>query len=563
MATVSSSTSTTTTSSTSSSSYTYSTSSDIDWEALVDVAVAAKEVPADTLEAKIEENEVKIAAYEEMQSLLQAITDAAETIRGTTDTLTTQDDIFSIREAYLTANGDVDAESAVVVTVEDGTDTGSYDLQILQLATVQKVASSDYTDSSSELSLAGTISVGLEDMESVEIEITEDMSLAEIAEAINDESETTGVQATVVKVSDTSYRLILSGTETGQEIAFTSVSGDDIGAELGITDTDGAFANELQAAQEAIIELDGVQITRSSNTIDDVIDGVSFTIYQTTGEDDSITVEVSADLTSIKEAIVALVDAYNAYREWAITQQEVSSAGGASDDATLFADSTLRSANSAIASALSTMIDSESMALLGLSYDSSNYLELDETTLNEALLDDLDSLENLLMFQFDSSSDDLVLLSRNDSMPSELTLDIQVDADGNITSVSVNGDSSLFTIDGTRIKGAEGSDYEGMTLVFTGTKSQTVTFTTSTGLVERLFNAVDLYANEDDGLITDLVDSLTEKNEDYQEQADDIISRAETYRETLTARYAAYQAAIEEAQSTLDYLEALLDSGDD
>jgi flagellar hook-associated protein 2 len=529
----------------------------------VDVAVAAKEVPADTLEAKIEENEVKIAAYEEMQSLLQAITDAAETIRGTTDTLTTQDDIFSIREAYLTANGDVDAESAVVVTVEDGTDTGSYDLQILQLATVQKVASSDYTDSSSELSLAGTISVGLEDMESVEIEITEDMSLAEIAEAINDESETTGVQATVVKVSDTSYRLILSGTETGQEIAFTSVSGDDIGAELGITDTDGAFANELQAAQEAIIELDGVEITRSSNTIDDVIDGVSFTIYQTTGEDDSITVEVSADLTSIKEAIVALVDAYNAYREWAITQQEVSSAGGASDDATLFADSTLRSANSAIASALSTMIDSESMALLGLSYDSSNYLELDETTLNEALLNDLDTLENLLMFQFESSSDDLVLLSRNDSMPSELTLDIQVDEDGNITSVSVNGDSSLFTIDGTRIKGAEGTDYEGMTLVFTGTESQTVTITTSSGLVENLFNAVDLYANADEGLIEDLITSLTEKNEDYQDRADDIISRAETYRETLTARYAAYQAAIEEAQSTLDYLAALLDSGDD
>ncbi|WP_186391551.1 MULTISPECIES: flagellar filament capping protein FliD [unclassified Pannonibacter] len=560
MATVSSTTSTTTTA----SSYTYSSSTDIDWSALVEVAVAAKTAPADAIDVKIEANEVKIAAYEEMQSLLQAITSAADAMRGTTNSIVTKDDVFSLREAYLTSSSSsVTASSAVVVTAENGAQTGTYDLQILQLATTQKVASSDFSSRSSDLELSGTFSIGLEGMESVEITVTEDMSLSEIASAINAESATTGVQASVVKVTESTYRLVLSGTETGKEISLESISGDDIGQALGLTDSDGAFASEIQAAKQAIISLDGIEITRSTNTIDDVLDGISFTIYQTTGSDATISVEIANDLTSIKDAIVALVDAYNAYREWALTQQEVSSSGGASADATLFGDSTLRSANNAVASALSTMIDSSSMALLGLSYDTSNYLVLNETTLNSVLLNDLDALENILMFQFESSSEDLVLLSRNSSMPSELTLDIQVDSDGNITSVSVNGDTSLFTVSDTRIKGAEGTIYEGMTLVFTGSTSQTVTIQTSSGIVEKLYNSVDLYSNSSSGLVSGLIDNLTEKNEDYSTRAADIRSRAETYRTNLTNRYASYQAAIEAANSTLLYLEALLNSGDD
>ncbi len=560
MATVSSTTSTTTTA----SSYTYSSSTDIDWSALVEVAVAAKTAPADAIDVKIAANEVKIAAYEEMQSLLQAITSAADAMRGTTNSIVTKDDVFSLREAYLTSSSSsVTASSAVVVTAENGAQTGTYDLQILQLATTQKVASSDFSSRSSDLELSGTFSIGLEGMESVEITVTEDMSLSEIASAINAESATTGVQASVVKVTESTYRLVLSGTETGKEISLESISGDDIGQALGLTDSDGAFASEIQAAKQAIISLDGIEITRSTNTIDDVLDGISFTIYQTTGSDATISVEIANDLTSIKDAIVALVDAYNAYREWALTQQAVSSSGGAAADATLFGDSTLRSANNAVASALSTMIDSSSMALLGLSYDTSNYLVLNETTLNSVLLNDLEALENILMFQFESSSEDLVLLSRNSSMPSELTLDIQVDSDGNITSVSVNGDTSLFTVSDTRIKGAEGTIYEGMTLVFTGSTSQTVTIQTSSGIVEKLYNSVDLYSNSSSGLVSGLIDSLTEKNEDYSTRAADIRSRAETYRTNLTNRYASYQAAIEAANSTLLYLEALLNSGDD
>ncbi|PTW59336.1 flagellar hook-associated protein 2 [Breoghania corrubedonensis] len=551
-------------SSTSATSYTYSSNAaDIDWDALIEVAVAAKTAPADAIDVKITENETKIAAYEEMQDLLQGINDAATALRGSTGSTLDDDDVFADREAYLTSVGDVDAESAVVVTVDDDTDIGTYDLQILQLATVEKLSSAEYESNSEELGLAGSLTIALEDGEAVEFDITEDMSLAEIASTINGQSDTTGVQATVLKVSDDSYQLILSGTETGQEIVMSAGDGTDIAQALGITDENGDFANEIQAAQDAIITLDGITITRSSNTIDDVLDGVTFNLYQETGEDASISVEVSSDVTAIKEAIIALVDAYNAYREWAITQQEVSTSGTASDEATLFADSTLRSTNSSISDDLSTMIDSDSMALLGLSYDENNYLEYDESTLNAALLDDLDTVESLLTFKMDSSSNDIMLLRRNTSMPSELSLDITVDEDGTLTGVSVDGDTSLFTVDGSRIIGAEGSEYEGITLVFTGDESQTVDLTFSSGIAEQLFVTTDDVADEDDSILTDMIESLNDTNEDLEEKADDIRDRADTYEDMLTDRYAAYQAAIEEAESSLDYIEAILNLGND
>lgn len=560
--TTTSSTSSTTTSSTS-STYTYSSSSsDVDWDALVELAVSAKTQKADSIDVKIEDNELKIAAYQEMQSLLQDLVSVAEDIRGTANSLTANDDIFSLRDAYLTGTGGVDAESAVVVTAENGTETGTYDLQILQLATTQKVAGSAYAESTSELGLSGTFSLGLNDMEIVEFEVTADMTLDEVAELINKDNDTTGVSATVLQVSEGNHRLVLSGTQTGQEITMTSVSGDDIGNALGLTETDGSFTDELQAAQDAIITLDGIEITRSTNSIDDVIDGVSFSLYQETGSDASISVEIASDLTSIKDSITNLVEAYNAYREWAITQQEIASGGGAADGAILFGDSTLRNANSDLSDALSTIIDNDSMALLGLSYDNSNYLELDEDTLNDALLNDLDAVENLLAFQMDSSSTNIALLSRNGSMPESLTLDIQVDSDGKVLSASVDGDDSLFTISGSRIKGAEGSIYEGVTFVFTGNSSETIDLSFSTGLVETLFNEIDAYSNSDDGVLTDLITSITETNDDLQEEADDIRSRAEVYQDNLTARYSEYQAAIEEAQSMLDYLDAISNSGD-
>ncbi len=566
MATVSSSTSASTTTYTSATSTSATTdTSDIDWNALIEVAVQAKLSKADTIDLKITANEAKIAAYQELQSLLSDVADAADALRAVSGTSNSGTDVFLDRAAYLTANGDVDASAALSATVEDGSDVGSYDIQILQLAKAHKIAGSTQASKSEDLGLSGVMSLGVVDGEAVEVTITDTMSLADIADAINAESEETGVQATVLRVSDSSYRLVLSGVETGETIAANAVAGDNVLAALGLTDSDGAFADVLQEAQDAILTLDGITVTRSSNNIDDLLDGVTLHLYQTTQDDPdtdsdvSITLEVGADVSSAKEAIQALVDAYNAFRDFVATQQTLASDGTVAEDAVLFGDGTMRSATLSVYSALTATIDDESMALIGLSFDSDGTLVVDEDTLDNALLDDLDTVKALLSFQMDASSSQLKLLSRGTSVPANFTLDISVDSSGAPTAASVGGDSSLFTVSGTRIIGAEGSIYEGYTFVFTGSSAQSIDVSLKTGIAELLYNAADPVADGTDGAIQTLIDNLGEVDDDLQTKSDSIRSAAETYRTNLSARYARYQAAIAAAESTQDYLTALID----
>jgi flagellar hook-associated protein 2 len=557
-------TATSTTTSTSDSSSTSSTTTDlastdvssIDWDAIIEASYQAKLAKADTLETKITANEAKIAAYEEAQTLLSTLMDTAQALRAPTGTIDSADDVFLSRTAYLTAVGSVDTDSTVSVTADDGAATGSFDLTISQLAKAHKVASSTFTSSSDDLGLSGDFSLGIEGGDSVTITVDSSMSLADIASAINETSDDTGVQASVLKVSSTEYELILSSVETGETIVVADDDG--VLADLGVVDDAAAWSDELQAAQDAIFTIDGVTITRSTNDVDDAIDGVTLHLYSTTEDDASITVEVGENLSDIKDAIIAFVDAYNAYREWALTQQETATGGGASDDAVLFGDGTIRGINIDVAAALNFSLDDSSLRTLGISFDENNYLVYDEDTLDDQLLADVDSIEALFAYSFSSSSSDLRLLARGTGAPTTFTLDITVDADGDISGVSVDGDDSLFTWDGARIKGATGTIYEGYTFVFTGDTSQTVTITQTTGIAEQLYNVTEAAANTSDGSLETLMETLTEQDDDYQEQIDDIESRATTFKENLTARYAKIQAAISEAQSTLDYLEALL-----
>ena len=556
----SSTTSTTEASTTTASDYASSEVSSIDWDGLIEELYDAKLAAADTYETKITTNESKISAYEEASDLLETLQDAASSLRAATDSTGSDTDVFLEREAYLTGVGGADADSTLTISADSGADTGTYSITVSQLAAAQKVASGDYSSSSSALSLSGSFTIGTEDGDSVTVAVTTDMSLADIASAINEESDTSGVKATMLQVSDSSYELILTTTDTGESISVTDSDG--VLQSLGVLDDSGDFADELQASQQAIFTVDGVTVTRSSNEIDDVIDGLTLYLTGTTDDDESITVEIAQNLTDIQSAVSTFVDAYNAYREWALTQQETSSSGGASTDAVLFGDSTIRTINQQIASALTFSLDDVSMSTIGLSFDENNNLELDDDTLTEVLNSDPDIIQQLFSYSYESSSSDLGILYRGTNAPSSFTLGITVDSEGDISSVTVGGKTGLFTVTGTGhgIKGVEGTIYEGYTFVYSSTTSQSITVTQSSGIAEQLYNITDAAVNDDDGSIPNVVSSLEDKNDEYQDQIDTITDRAETYKDNLTTRYANIQADISTAQSTLSYLEALLAS---
>ena len=130
-------------------------------------------------------------------------------------------------------------------------------------------------------------------------------------DAINSATDNPGVTATILNVSDTDQRLILTADESGYEdrvqvgfagaisaatFNFANVNQDSLGATItDLTQLDAAYS------------IDGFALTSASNNISTVIDGLNIELK---GEG-AATLNVSRDTAAIEESAQAFVDAYN------------------------------------------------------------------------------------------------------------------------------------------------------------------------------------------------------------------------------------------------------------
>ncbi|MDX3972239.1 MAG: flagellar filament capping protein FliD [Bradyrhizobium sp.] len=535
-------------------------SSSIDWSALIQAAVDAKTAQADTISTTITNNEAKISAYQTLQSDLKTLySGLASLSTAVVNSLSTS--AFATRAASIGSTGDVSASSALSMSIKNGAAIGDHTLTISQIATAQKVSGASQSSQTDELGYSGTFSIGLEGGATSDITVTSTMSLQDVVDAINAQTSTTNVQASIVQVSSTSFQMVLTGTADAADIIYSSTSGDDIMNELGVTDSSGSFTNVIQEAQSAEFTLDGISMTRDTNDITDVLSGVTFSLLQATPDGTSLNISIETDTSQIQSALETFVTNYNAFRDEVIAQQTTATDGTADSSAVLFGDGTMRNIMDALQNALNSTVGGMTMADLGLSFNEKNELELDTSTLSEILSTNLSGVTELLSAQTTTSSSQLSVVNTGTS-PQSFTLELTVDSDGNLSSASVGGDSSLFTVSGTTIIGASGSIYAGMAFTYSGSTSQSITVTSTTGIASQIYQIAKDYSSSTGALQTQIT-SLTTRDDELQQKVDDINSAAATLQSQLQTQYAKYQAAIESANSTLDYLKALLNNSSD
>lgn len=557
MTSVSSSTSSTSSSAASVTTSGTTNSSSIDWTALIQSAVDAKTAQATTISTTITNNEAKITAYQTLQSDLKTLYSGLASL-STAVVNSLSSSAFATRAASVSSTGDVSASSALSMTIKSGAAVGDHTLTISQLATAQKVAGTSQSSQTDELGYSGTFSIGLEGGSTADISVTSTMSLQDIVDTINAQTSTTNVQASIVQVSSGSYEMVLTGTEDAADISYSSTSGDDILNKLGVTDSSGSFADVLQEAQAAEFTLDGIAMSRDTNDISDVLSGVTFSLLQETPDGATLNISIETDTSQIESTLETFVTNYNAFRDEVIAQQATDTDGTASSSAVLFGDGTMREIMDQLQAALNSTVGGLTMADLGLSFNENNELELDTSTLSDILSTNLSGVTTLLSAQTTTSSSQLSVVNTGTS-PQSFTLDLTVDSSGNLSSASVGGDSSLFTVSGTTIIGASGSIYAGMAFTYSGSTSQSITVTSTSGLATQLYQIAKNYSSSTGALQTQIT-SLTTRDGELQQKVDDINSAASTLQSQLETQYAKYQAAIESANSTLDYLKALLNS---
>ncbi|MBY6070760.1 flagellar filament capping protein FliD [Marinobacter salsuginis] len=271
---------------------------------LVDQLVQAERGPTENrLTQKTEQTQALISAYGQLRS---AITELRLPMRQ----LSAPDNLkaFSANSSNEDIAVSVDSTNA---------SRGTYSVEVTSLAGAQALASRDvFADRDSTSVGQGTLTLKVGDKTTnLTIDSSND-TLQGLANAINDSG--SGVSAGVIDTGS-GFQLVLSADETGTANSVSiSVSGDNVGTE---TDNQGlsrfAFNSgmdadsglkETIAATDAVMKINGVEVTRSTNSFEDVIDGLTFDI---SGTGTSI-VKVEQDFGAVADRVQGFVSNFNA-----------------------------------------------------------------------------------------------------------------------------------------------------------------------------------------------------------------------------------------------------------
>lgn len=266
-----------------------------------------------------------------------------------------------------------------------------------------------------------------------------------------------------------------TSTDTLQDLATAITAGitdvtatvvtDGAGVRLEITAVAGTSITE-SGGGTAITDL-GIdnkrrEITRTSNTIDDLFNGVTLSLFQAE-KGTKITLDIEQDLSALKTEIGTFVEAYNGLRQIINAHRQINETTGEADDESgvLFSSSALAEITSQLsnvfgAGAQGVSADYQVLSQIGVNFVDINQtdpllaetLEIDEGALDKALLNNADEVRRLFAFDFTTDDPRVSLLSFSSATTYDAagyTLNIQPASGDNLLQYSEQADNAYWT----------------------------------------------------------------------------------------------------------------------
>lgn len=289
-------------------------------------------------------------------------------------------------------------ETKVKVTAGGNATSGSWSINVTQLAQATSRSTGGLADSNTTNVGTGRFDINVNGQTySIDVSNKAQNSLEDIRDAINNSD--APVSATIINDGSgpTPYRLVVTGDNSG---AANAVTFDFTNYSVG----NAAFnlnqpASLLQSAQDAVFTVNGLSLSRATNSVSDAIAGLTLDLRAT----GSAGITAAADNAGVKKKAQDFVDAYNAIVDIMAPQNVVDSSGKTS--AVLFGDAGLRSIGSRLRTALNTAAggssDYRTLASVGIRTGSDGKLSLDDNDFDAALAADFAGVLNVFT---DSSS---------------------------------------------------------------------------------------------------------------------------------------------------------------
>ncbi len=195
--------------------------------------------------------------------------------------------------------------------------------------------------------------------------------------------------------------------------AFTDTSG--ALATLGVLQS--AYTHTVTQAQDAKFNLDGLDITRATNTVNDVIPSASVTLVSgTTTAPATTTLNVSQNTASTVQAVTSFASAYNAVQDFITGENKFTpptntTLGAAGSSPALFGNTTLTQIQQTLSSALTAVSGKNTLSSIGVSLNGANDLAVNSNVLTSALQADPNAVSNLFGLSGTSDSASIQFIS--------------------------------------------------------------------------------------------------------------------------------------------------------
>lgn len=359
---------------------------------------------------------------------------------------------------------------------------------------------------------------------------SQDKTLEDVIDEVNDAD----VGATL-EYNDVTDKLVLTADDTGA------------GAMITASDTGGTFISTLlgttTSGKDAKITLDGVSLTRSSNSIE--VDDVTYTVKATTT--DAVTVDVEQDTDSIYDLVSNFVNAYNTLiadineqldaeydkdyqpltddQEAEMSDTEIAKWNAKAQTGLLQDDSLLSDMLSTLRTALMDKVSGSSLSLSSIGITTGTYSEegklyIDEDTLKSAIEDDPSAVQDLFAQKSTSYSNN-----------------------SEVRTMTAKERSTRYKEEGLAFRFYDIlSDYVSTSVDSAGNKGK---------LLEKAGITSD--GSNTDNTMTSLID-------DYESRISEEEDRLDALRSRWESKFSAMETALEELNSQSEYITSMMSS---
>ena len=520
---------------------------------LVDSIVAAEIEPTKAfINKQVSENDLAISEVAKFRARAATL-EGALSVAGATG-------LFQVQSSS--------AATAIAVTDMGALETGSISVKTTQLATRQVLEFEGFASLDAAIP-AGTLTIETGSWSADNVFTTNPDSTAQtvaiasggtsLSEFSTDLNAITGVTAQVIAKGDGTFSLSVM-SEYGAENALRLTASSN-----GPTDFDTSDGgHEITAAQDAELIVNGITISRETNSISDIVAGATLTLNEVTSS--NVTLSVATNATTATADLQALIDQINTMRSYL----EAATARGANgaEPGALAGDASISAIKRELSSITTAPLngfgnDPVYLSEVGVKTNRDGSLSLDATQLEKILISNPEKLDAIYNSVNSMELDSLSVAFSSSATPPEGAHSFAYDAVSDTATLNEISLSSRINSAGDREFYKIGGTFNGL-VINAGTHVQADGDLSSKvyvgqSLVDKLSTYLETITATS-GDITKKETYLNSRSSEYKEQLTEADTKADIIQARELRKFAEMEKAVTQLKSTGDYITTLMDA---